>query len=638
MFQKKKKVEDKKNPLIKEYTLWSNICFIFGNMFHYQKALILLVPLPVIIHPVTAYLWTFVSKYVIELITIGGTWQELVPLIVIFFVIMMTALCLNTFYWSNTWYRYIGVRMSLMIRLNRKAMSVRFEHLENPDVMDAFQKAQNAAGGNSDGVEGMMHSGTNFINNLAVVIVGVLIMGTLSPWIILLVLVTGFISFLGNDWANAHAKKTVWDVLSGWWRKNNYMNYITTDFTAAKDIRMFSLSDWLMRKRKELDEYRYEMQIKNEKIWLVSGIIGNIAWALSQLGVYGFIVYSVVQGSISVANAFLYVSTAGTFYQHITSVLSNFAELRQKSRQVCDFRSFLDFEDSCITERNNEEDISMNERAGEGEWVGSAKPVPENCTYEFVFENVSFKYPKAEKYALKKLNIKLAAGERLAVVGLNGAGKSTFIKLLLHLYEPTEGRILLNGTDIREYDKDSYYSLFAPVFQEVYLFAFPLVENVSMDTPENTNEKKVEECLKKAGLEDKLKELPKGIHTELLKIIDDDGVDFSGGEKQKLALARALYKDAPVVILDEPTAALDALAEYKLYQNFDSMIGKKTAVYISHRLSSTRFCKHVAMFVDGEMTEYGTHESLLALNGAYAEMFRVQAQYYVEEEAKNGEA
>ena len=144
--------------------------------------------------------------------------------------------------------------------------------------------------------------------------------------------------------------------------------------------------------------------------------------------------------------------------------------------------------------------------------------------------------------------------------------------------------------------------------------------------------------LKKAGLEDKLKELPKGIHTELLKIIDDDGVDFSGGEKQKLALARALYKDAPVVILDEPTAALDALAEYKLYQNFDSMIGKKTAVYISHRLSSTRFCKHVAMFVDGEMTEYGTHESLLALNGAYAEMFRVQAQYYVEEEAKNGEA
>lgn len=626
MFQGKKKEDEKKNPLTKEYSLWSNICFIFGNMFRYQKALIWLVPLPVFIHPITGYLWTFVSKYVIELITDERSWQELVPLILIFFVIMLVALCLNTFYWSNTWYRYIGVRMSLMIRLNRKAMSVRFEHLENPDVMDAFQKAQNAAGGNSDGVEGMMHSGTNFINNLAVVIVGILIMGTLSPWIILLVVFTGLISFIGHDWANAHAKKTVWDVLSGWWRKNNYMNYITTDFTAAKDVRMFSLSDWLMKKRVELDDYRYQMQIKNEKIWLISGVIGNFAWALSQLGVYGFIIYSVVHRNVSVADAFLYVSAAGTLYQHITSVLRDYADLRQKSRQVCDFRSFLDFEEEEVITEDECASIDANAE-------NSLKKVPGNVKYEFVFENVSFKYPKAEKYALKNLNLKLSSGERLAVVGLNGAGKSTFIKLLLGLYEPTEGRILLNGTDIREYDKDSYYSLFAPVFQEVYLFAFPLAENVSMDTPENTDEEKATDCLNKAGLEEKLNELPKGIHTELLKVIDDEGIDFSGGEKQKLALARALYKDAPVVVLDEPTAALDALAEYKLYQNFDSMIGDKTAVYISHRLSSTRFCKHVAMFVDGEMAEYGTHESLLALNGAYAEMFKVQAQYYVEEES-----
>ncbi len=624
MFQRKKNEEEKKNPLTKEYSLWSNICFIFGNMFRYQKALIWLVPMPVFIHPVTGYLWTFVSKYVIELITEERSWQELMPLILIFFVIMLVGLCLNTFYWSNTWYRYIGVRMSLMIRLNRKAMSVRFEHLENPDVMDAFQKAQNAAGGNSDGVEGMMHSGTNFINNLAVVVVGILIMGTLSPWIILLVAVTGIMSFIGHDWANAYAKKNVWDVLSGWWRKNNYMNYITTDFTAAKDVRMFSLSDWLLKKRIELDDYRYRMQIKNEKIWLISGVIGNFAWALSQLGVYGFIIYSVVHGMVSVADAFLYVSAAGTLYQHITSVLRDYADLRQKSRQVCDFRSFLDFE---------EESINVKECANIDTKVECGiKEVPQDIKYEFVFENVSFKYPKAEKYALKNLNLKLSSGERLAVVGLNGAGKSTFIKLLLRLYEPTEGRILLNGTDIQEYDKNSYYNLFAPVFQEVYLFAFPLAENVSMDTPENTDEEKVTDCLKKAGLEEKLKELPKGIHTELLKVIDDEGIDFSGGEKQKLALARALYKDAQVVVLDEPTAALDALAEYQLYQNFDSMIGDKTAVYISHRLSSTRFCKHVAMFVEGEMKEYGTHESLLALDGAYAEMFKVQAQYYVEEE------
>lgn len=244
-------------------------------------------------------------------------------------------------------------------------------------------------------------------------------------------------------------------------------------------------------------------------------------------------------------------------------------------------------------------------------------------------------HPKAENYALKNLSLKVNAGERLAVVGLNGAGKSTFIKLLLRLYEPTEGEILLNGVNIREYDKRSYYRVFSPVFQDVELFAFPLAENVSMQSPEKTDKKRAEDCLKAAGFGEKLSELPNGVDTEILKVIHDDGVDLSGGEKQKLALARALYKNAPVVVLDEPTAALDAIAESRLYNDFDKLIGGSTAVYISHRLSSTQFCKNVAMFKDGELCEYGTHESLMEKNGAYAEMFRLQAQYYVDEEAAN---
>jgi ABC-type multidrug transport system fused ATPase/permease subunit len=209
---------------------------------------------------------------------------------------------------------------------------------------------------------------------------------------------------------------------------------------------------------------------------------------------------------------------------------------------------------------------------------------------------------------------------------------------MLRLYEPTSGRILLNGVDICTYQKRSYYQLFAPLFQEVELFAFPLAENISMNTPENTDVKRAEDCLNMAGFGNKLKELPKGVQTEVLKVIDEEGLDFSGGERQKLALARALYKDAPVVILDEPTAALDALAEYELYQNFDRMIGDKSAIYISHRLSSTRFCDHIAMFMDGQMVEYGVHDELLQKNGPYATMFELQAQYYIEEgEGRDGE-
>lgn len=609
--KKKKEEEEKKNPIHKDYSLSSNLKFIFGTMFREEKIMIFLIPLGMITAPVMSFLWTFMSKYVIELITAGRPVKVLLPVMILFTVIQIVASLLNTGYWSSNWYRYIAVRMTLMTKLNRKVMNVNFEHLENPDFMDAVEKAQNSSGGNEQGVEGMMRTGSDCLTRLSVVIVGVIIMGTLHPLLILLMCVTAFLSFLSNDRMNAHNKKTVWDVLAPWWRKNRYMNNISTDFKAAKDIRIFHLNDWLGEKLHSLNRYRVKMQIKNEKCWFFINLLDNILWAISQIGIYALITYEVVENQLSVANAFLYVSTAGNFYESMNTVLKNISALRQRNREVNDFRSVLDFAGGTLDDQPE------------------MAPVTER--YEFEFENVSFRYPKAEKYALKNLSLKIAPGERLAVVGLNGAGKTTFIKLLLRLYEPTEGRILLNGVDISTYNKRSYYHLFAPLFQEVELFAFPLQENISMQTPEETDGERVEECLKMAGFEESLKKLPDGRMTEVLKVIDDKGVDFSGGEKQKLALARALYKDAPIVVLDEPTAALDALAEYELYQNFNSMIGNKSAIYISHRLSSTRFCEHVAMFKDGEMIEYGTHEGLLAEKGEYAEMFTLQAQYYVEE-------
>ncbi len=607
--------EKEKNPLHKDYSLRSNLKFIFGTMFREEKALRYLIPMGIVVAPIMSYLWNFTSRSVIELITEGKDWQALIPLILTFIACIMLACVINTYYWSSTWFRYIGVRMHLMTSLNRKAMTVNFEHLENPDVMDAFRKAQNSSGGNEQGVEGMMRTGVECMSKMAVAFVGFVIMGTLHPLILLLLCATAACSFVMNDRVNSYTKKTVWDVLAPWWRKNNYMNNISTEFKAAKDIRMFNLRDWLLVKFRDLNTYRYNMQKKNERCWFYVGIFDNVMWALSQVGIYTFIINSVIKGDITISNAFLYVVTAETFYSSLSSVLKNFSGLRQRSREVSDFRSFLDFEG--------------------GDLEDDGLPVPGGNQYEFVFENVSFCYPKSEKYALKELNLTFKPGERLAVVGLNGAGKTTFIKLLLRLYEPTGGKILLNGVDIRSFQKRSYYQLFAPLFQEVELFAFPLAENISMDTPKNTNVARAEECLHMAGLINKLKDLPKGVHTEVLKVIDEEGVDFSGGERQKLALARALYKDSPIIVLDEPTAALDALAEYELYQNFDRMIGNKSAIYISHRLSSTRFCDHIAMFMDGQMVEYGTHEELLRKNGPYSNMFELQAQYYVEKGGVN---
>lgn len=600
---------EQKNPLHKDFGFFSNIKYILNAMVSYNKDFLLLIPIGMICAPTMQYLWTFISKFVIDMITGEVGTKKLLWLMVIFTAIQAVSTMLNSYYYSEIWWRFICARFKLMSVKNAKVMRLDYEHLEDPDVLDCYQKAGNACNSNDNGVEGMMRGIVNFMLSAAVVTVGIIILGTMNIFIVMLMIVICIANFLLNDHTNKTVKKRIWDPLAPWWRKDNYLRNVTTSFDTAKDIRMFGLQEWLTDKIRELKKERIEAQKNNAKAWLITSWISNILFALSQAAVYGWLIYKTVRGEMTIGNFSLYLGSSIAFYNYINNLLQGITSLLDCSRQVDDFRSFMEF---------------GNDNTDNGE------AVPHFDSYEFEFKNVSFKYPKAEKYALKNLSLKLKAGERLAVVGLNGAGKSTFIKLLLRLYEPTEGEILLNGRNINEFSRKSYYNIFAPVFQDVELFAFPLGENVSMNTPEATDKTRAEECLIDAGFGDKLKELPCGISTEILKIIHDDGVDLSGGEKQKLALARALYKDAPVVVLDEPTAALDALAESKLYNDFDKLIGGKTAVYISHRLSSTQFCSNVAMFKNGEMVEYGTHEGLLKQNGAYAEMFRIQAQYYVD--------
>lgn len=603
-----KKGEDPQNPLHREYGLLSNIRYIMGNMFRYGPIFKLLIPIGIVCAPMMNYLFTFISKFIIDMITSENDWKSLLWIIALVTAAQIIFVMLNTWYYSK-WSYFSAVRFRMMVEKNRKAMTIDFRNIEDSDVLDCYQKAGNACGGNSQGIEGMMRQIVNLLSSLAVAIVGLIILGTMNIGIVLIMAALAAVTFVVRNKTGAKAKREVWDPLAPWWRKNNYLSNLTSDFSAAKDIRMFGLSDWLTEKFRQEKKVRMEAQKTNAKIWIHASNFTSLCFALSQVMVYAWLLYMVVRGGITLGNFSLYLASSTTFYNHVRQIMGNTADLLQRSREVDDWRSFLDLD---------------------GGNPDEGRPVPSMESYEFEFRNVSFRYPKAEKYALKNLSLTLKAGERLAVVGLNGAGKSTFIKLLLRLYEPTEGEIFLNGVNVKEYSKTSYYRIFAPVFQDVNLFAFPLAENISMKAPENTDREFSEKCLKDAGLEEKIKELPKGIDTEILKVIYDDGTDLSGGEKQKLALARALYKDAPVVVLDEPTAALDALAESRLYSDFDKLIGGKTAVYISHRLSSTQFCSRVAMFRDGRLVECGTHHELLKKGGAYAEMFHIQAQYYVD--------
>ena len=252
--------------------------------------------------------------------------------------------------------------------------------------------------------------------------------------------------------------------------------------------------------------------------------------------------------------------------------------------------------------------------------------------YDVEFRDVSFKYPGSEAYALRHVNMKFKVGSRLAVVGMNGSGKTTFIKLLCRLYDPTEGEILLNGINIRKYRYDDYMKIFSVVFQDFQLLALPLGQNVAAS--QTYDAARVLDCLNKAGFGEKLAKMPHGLDTYLYKSVDTEGVDVSGGEAQKIAIARALYKDSPFIILDEPTAALDPIAEAEIYSKFDEIAGDKTAVYISHRLSSCKFCDEIAVFDHGEVVQQGTHEELLGEpDGKYYELWNAQAQYYTEESA-----
>lgn len=613
---KRNKKDENTDEFHKEYGVISNCRYIFEKFVKYRKSLILFIITGSIAAASMTYLWSFIGKLVIDMIEqqASSPDKDIKPLL---YLTLITSAAELLFMWLNTVSSmkmsvgFTYVRLMIIKERIAKTLGMEYEALETPEMLDRLQIAKRATAGDWQGVQGMMTYMQVMGVQIISVTIAVAIMTTFNPWIILIIVVLSFAQFLFFDYIRKKDKKEMWDAMMPHWRKLEYMENVTTDFSYAKDIRLFGMQKYLAKK--QIDVYDEELRhwIKSRQYWIYNTIFAHGISLLRQLIIIGWLVYSVVFNGLSIGNFTLYTASAAAFSNAINEILQALSALRERSAHTDDYRSFMDIP-------------SVDDKA-------QTIPIPPADKYTFEFKNVSFKYRGQEKYALKNVNLTLHAGEKLAVVGLNGAGKSTFIKLLLRLYDVTEGCILMNGTDIRKFDRKEYYELFAPAFQDVMVFAFPVAENVSMKEPFNTDKAEAEKMLRLAGLGDKLDKLEKGVDTELLKVLYDDGVDLSGGEKQKLALARALYKKSKIIVLDEPTAALDALAEFRLYQSFNELVGDRTAVYISHRLSSTRFCDRVAMFKDGEMVEIGTHDSLMEADGAYADMFRVQAQYYVED-------
>lgn len=508
-----------------------------------------------------------------------------------------------------------------------KQLSMDYVDLDNADIQHQRKKAEenlfmfgNGLGQLVWGTEGLVRASANIVISVCMTVTlftqmsGNSVMD--SPlWIIIIlmcILFGGWCSSKATIKENKGFEK--WSEGNVWFyrafRFFGYDLYVKPEY--AKDVRIYEQNHIADRELEKMAHHDTEQnllikQMSCPKAW------GDFFSNISNAACYLFVVIKAAMGAYGVGNIVQYVGVLTRLGEGLQEAMFIYTDNAVYCSHLQELFDFLD-----IPNKKYQGTLPIEKRAfcdgGDND-------------YEIEFQDVSFKYTGSDVYALHHINLKFRIGERLAIVGMNGSGKTTFIKLLCRLYDPTEGKILLNGIDIKKYNYDEYMSIFSVVFQNFKLFSFSLGQNVA--TSMNYNKTYVEYCLKETGFESRLTQMPEGIETCLYKDFDETGIEISGGEAQKIALARALYKDAPIIILDEPTAALDPIAEAEIYSKFNELVGDKTAIYISHRLSSCRFCDEIAVFDHGQIVQRGSHDGLVAdKSGKYHELWHAQAQYY----------
>lgn len=559
-------------------------------------------------------LWTYTPKYVLSFIENNWPLDKIIGYIIAIGIIAMFCDLISTNCYNNFEFEYRKTEGYVEKKRMHKLFHTDFKNMETPEFLDYAQRAKTALV-RGNGFHGVLYESRNFIAQGTIMILTAALIGIQNLFMMIFFIFVAFaIAKISNYFTNLDKEKFS-DAMAPTWRKMTYLESTSKNFDFAKDIRLFNMSKIFSKQFKDVNDTYADLDKKHHNRMFIFGLSVESVMIIQKILMYAWLVYNVLAGNYQISDFVLYVGLVSTFHDSVGYVNWIYSSMRGNCLMINDYRNFVDWKEDKETAGEKDghiKDINLDE-------------------FEFKFENVSFKYPGSDNYVLKNVNLTIDNGSKLAVVGVNGAGKSTFIKLIMKLYEPNEGRILLNGVDIREYNREEYFKLFSPVFQNVECFAMSICQNVSFDNEQNTDMDKVNEVLEKSGLKAKIDSYEKGVHTNLLKIFDKEGIDLSGGEKQRLAMARALYKGGKVVILDEPTAALDALAEDRMYREFENIIQGRTAIFISHRLGSTRFCDKIAMFEDGTVVEEGTHDELMAKNGKYAYMFHIQSQYYEED-------
>lgn len=539
--------------------------------------------------------------------------------------------------------RALQSKMLFMMRIDmgmdffRKTLEMDGQSLESARGQKKWEAAQrNLYSGNGTGIEAYVKNYCELLLQFIGLTVYAVIVGRVSiPLLLLLIVLTVLVS-LFQTMAGKRAYKME-DEIEKNWGAFQYLRRETLAPGSGKDIRLYRMDKWFLGLfHKWIDRIRALID-RQQTGYMAAGMGENLLTFGRGVIVYGWLIGQMAQGNMGLPEFLLYVGVVGGFGAWMTGLTSAWQEIMENEKIIDDYRDFMDFGILPEQVSGQEQSSALVQKPAQAQDSAPAQyaaPAQDGRGHEIRLEKVSFRYEGNEEDTIHELDLTIRPGEKLALVGLNGAGKTTLIKLLCGLYRPTSGRVYLDGRDMQSLPRREIFREFAVVFQDVFAFSFPLADNVTCVGTGQEDGERLRESLEKAGLWERVQELPEKERTMMNKDLDEAGVSLSGGELQKLMLARALYKEASLVILDEPTAALDPIAESEMYEKYDELIQGRAAVFISHRLSSTRFCDRILFMEKGRIIQEGTHRELMEEGGAYAELYALQARYYRE---KNGQ-
>lgn len=507
---------------------------------------------------------------------------------------------------ENTLFSRIEVRTKIIAMVSKKCNTTSYPNTLDANFIRLRDAAYFACEGNSEATEHIWQTLTMLLKNVGGLIAYLFILSSFDSFLLLIIILTCFISFFvsrhANNWHYANKAEG-----EKYYHKKRYIRDKAESIKLAKDIRIFNLKDWLNELLDLVHNQYLAFRLKGERVDLLADVTEVVLTVIRNGIAYIYLINMTLNDGLSVSSFVLYFVAISTLTNWVMGVLKEMSTLHKECLDISSLREFLDYP----------EPFKFDD----------GKDIPLASNYEIKLENVSFHYPESDKDIIHNLDLTIHPREKLAIVGLNGAGKTTLVKLICGLLSPSEGRVLLNGDDISDFNRNKYYELFSAVFQDFSILDVTIAEEIAQ-CKDNIDYQRIKECIDYAGLTDTIDKLPKGLNTHIGREVYLDGVLLSGGQMQRLMLARALYKNGPILLLDEPTAALDPLAESEIYQKYSDMANNKTSLFISHRLASTRFCDRIILIKDGGIREEGSHEDLLKLNGEYAKLFEVQSRYY----------